>query len=385
MDKILVVDDIEENIELIKLFLTNSNYEVITTNNGKTAIEMAQTLSPDLIILDVMLPDIDGYEVCRRLKSDNNTEYISILIVTVHRSIDNRIKALEAGADDFITKPFNHITLLSKIKSLLRIKHLSDQLKQKYAELQEKNKQIEQQLEMAKQIQHSLIQEANFSVNDVKFTSKYMPAQDVGGDLYDIIKLDDNSVGVFIADVSGHGISSALLTSMLKMLFRNLLPYNYEPNKLLEQMNREFSNIFANKVSDVYAAAFYAKIDTKAKKIYYSNAGHSLPLFVKNSSHTADELEINGLPIGLMEDAVYDLKSNVFENGDLILFYTDGLCDCIYKNNPEEFIEELKKLILKFKNHHPEEIIELILDKFYNLNDAPKCSIDDLSVIICKI
>ena len=191
MDKILVVDDIEENIELIKLFLTNSNYEVITTNNGKTAIEMAQTLSPDLIILDVMLPDIDGYEVCRRLKSDNNTEYISILIVTVHRSIDNRIKALEAGADDFITKPFDHITLLSKIKSLLRIKHLSDQLKQKYAELQEKNKQIEQQLEMAKQIQHSLIQEANFSVNDVKFTSKYMPAQDVGGDLYDIIKLDD--------------------------------------------------------------------------------------------------------------------------------------------------------------------------------------------------
>lgn len=125
---------------------------------------------------------------------------------------------------------------------------------------------MEYQLKMAKEIQRSLIQEANFSVNDVKFTSKYMPAQDVGGDLYDIIKLNDNSVGVFIADVSGHGIASALLTSMLKMLFRNLIPYNYAPNKLLEEMNRKFSNIFANKVSDVYAAAFYARIDTKSKK-----------------------------------------------------------------------------------------------------------------------
>jgi len=385
MDKILVVDDIDENIELISRFLLSLDYEVIIARNGETALQKIQSFSPDLIILGLILPDMDGYEICRRLKSNQNTEYTSVLMVTAHGSTGSRIKALEAGADDFITKPFDQITLLAKVKSLLRIKHLSDQLKQKYSELHEKNKQMEYQLKMAKEIQRSLIQEANFSVNDVKFTSKYMPAQDVGGDLYDIIKLNDNSVGVFLADVSGHGIASALLTSMLKMLFRNLIPYNYAPNKLLEEMNRKFSNIFANKVSDVYAAAFYARIDTKSKKIYYSNAGHSLPLFVKNASHTADELEINGLPIGLMEDAVYDLKSNVFENDDLILFYTDGLCDCIYKNNPEEFIEELKKLILQYKEYPPEEIIEIILNKFYNDNPESRCSIDDLSIIICKM
>lgn len=385
MDKILVVDDIEENIKLISHLLINSGYEVITANNGNDAIKKAQTLFPDLIVLDIIMPDISGYDVCKTLKNDENTKYISILMITAHSSIESRVKALNVEADDFITKPFDNITLLSKVNSLLRIKHLSDQLKEKYSELQDKNKLLEYQLKMAMQIQRSLIQEANFSVNDVKFTSKYMPAQDVGGDLYDIIKLDDDSVGVFIADVSGHGMSAALLTSMLKMLFRNLVLYYFKPDKLLEQMNREFSNIFANKVSDVYAAAFYAKIDTKTKKIYYSNAGHSLPLFVKNSTNSADELDINGLPIGLMENASYDLKSEIFENGDLILFYTDGLCDCLYKNNPEDFIKRLKKLILDFKNHPSEEIIELILKEFYSLNNSTKYEKDDVSIIICKI
>ncbi|NLK21782.1 MAG: SpoIIE family protein phosphatase [Epulopiscium sp.] len=385
MDTILVVDDIEQNVELISRYLINSGYNVITANNGASAIKKAQMLHPDLIILDIMMPGISGYDVCKTLKNDEDTKYISILVVTALDSKETRVRALGVGADDFITKSFDKLTLLSKVKSLLRIKHLSDQLKKQYSELQEKNNITDYQLKMARQIQRALIQEANFSVNDVKFTSKYMPALDIGGDLYDIIKLDEDSVGVFIADVSGHGISAALLTSMIKMLFRSLIPSYPEPNNLLSQMNNEFSNVFINKINDVYASAFYAKIDTKAKKIYYSNAGQSLPLFVKSSTHTVEELAINGLPIGLMDDASYGLKSASFEEGDFILFYTDGLSDCLYKNSPEEFTQKLKELLLEYKEQPSEEIIDSILGQFYNSNKSSKYENDDVSIIICKI
>lgn len=385
MDKILVVDDIEQNVELISRYLINAGYTVITANNGSMAIKKAKMLHPDLIILDIMMPQVSGYDVCKILKSNEDTKYISILIVTALDSKDTKVRALEVGADDFITKSFDKLALLSKVKSLLRIKHLSDQLKKQYSELQEKNTIMDYQLKMAKQIQQSLIQESNFSVNDVKFTSRYMPALDVGGDLYDIIKLDEDSVGVFIADVSGHGISAALLTSMVKMLFRNLVASHPEPDKLLSQMNNEFSNVFAHKITDVYASAFYAKIDTKKKTIYYSNAGQSLPLFVKSCNHTVEELDINGLPIGLMEDASYDLKSTVIEKGDILFFYTDGLCDSLYKDNPEEFIQKLKDLLLDYKNQPSEEIIESALNQFYNLDESSKYENDDVSIIICKI
>lgn len=385
MDKILVVDDIEQNVELISRYLINAGYDVITANSGSMAIKKAKLLQPDLIILDIMMPNISGYDVCKILKSNEDTKYISILVITALDSKDTKVRAFEAGADDFITKSFDKMTLLSKVKSLLRIKHLSDQLKKQYAELQEKNNIMDYQLKMAKQIQQSLIQEANFSVNDVKFTSRYIPALDVGGDVYDIIKLNEDSVGVFIADVSGHGISAALLTSMVKMLFRNLVSACPEPDKLLSQMNREFINVFANKITDVYASAFYAKIDTKNRIIHYSNAGQALPLFVRSCDDTVEELNINGLPIGLMEDSSYDLKSTVFEKGDVILFYTDGLCDSLYKDNPEEFIQKLKELLLDYKNQPSEEIIESILNQFYYLDDSSKYETDDVSIIICKI
>jgi len=191
LDTILVVDDIEQNVELISRYLINSGYNVITANNGASAIKKAQMLHPDLIILDIMMPGISGYDVCKTLKNDEDTKYISILVVTALDSKETRVRALGVGADDFITKSFDKLTLLSKVKSLLRIKHLSDQLKKQYSELQEKNNITDYQLKMARQIQRALIQEANFSVNDVKFTSKYMPALDIGGDLYDIIKLDE--------------------------------------------------------------------------------------------------------------------------------------------------------------------------------------------------
>lgn len=385
MDKILVVDDMEQNIELTSRYLTNAGYDVISANNGTTAIRKARMFKPDLILLDLLMPQMTGFEVCKVLKNDEDTKYIAILIITALDSSDTRKRSLEVGADDFISKAFDKTLLLSKVKSLLRIKHLSDQLKLQYSELQEKNNTLDFQLNMAMQVQRSLIEEANFTLNDVNFMSKYLPALDIGGDMYDMVKLDNSNVAVIMGDVSGHGIAAALLTAMLKMMFRNILSTTNNPSEILSKMNIEFCNIFTNKLVDVYSCVFYALIDTQNKEIYCANAGHTLPIFVDDKSNSAYEIDVHGLPIGMMENSTYEAKTISFDNGDLIFFHTDGLGDSLYKDTTDEFVHKLKDLLISVKDMPAEQIITHVLEQFHNSDDTEKYDNDDISIIVCKV
>jgi len=130
--KILIVDDDPHNIELLQAYLTGmANYQVVAARDGVQALEVVAAESPDLILLDIMMPRMDGYEVCSHLKNDENAKFIPIVMVTALRGTEERIKALEVGADDFLSKPFNIYELLARVKSLIRIKHLHDELERK--------------------------------------------------------------------------------------------------------------------------------------------------------------------------------------------------------------------------------------------------------------
>jgi putative two-component system response regulator len=126
--KILVVDDNPLNVELLEAYLNSSDYITLTAYNGIEALEQVSKNTPDLILLDVMMPEMDGYEVCRKLKNEEDTRLIPIIMLTALHDVQDRIKGIEAGADDFISKPFNNVELLTRVKSLLRIKRLNDEL-----------------------------------------------------------------------------------------------------------------------------------------------------------------------------------------------------------------------------------------------------------------
>jgi sigma-B regulation protein RsbU (phosphoserine phosphatase) len=385
MDKLLVVDAIEQNVNLLSRYLTNSGYDIISASDGPSAISKARMFKPDLILLDLLIPQISGFEVCKILKGDDDTKYISILIITAIDSTDTRNRSFEVGADDFITKSIDKTLLLSKIKSLLRIKHLSDELKKQYCELQEKNNILNFQLNMAMQVQRSLIEESNFSLNNVNFVSTYLPALDIGGDMYDMLKLDDSKVAVIMSDVSGHGISASLLTAMLKMMFRSTISATTNPSEFLYEMNNKFCSIFTNKLVDVYACVFFAVIDTQSKEILCSNAGHVMPIFVHSKNATAQEIDVQGIPIGMMEDTEYKNITLSFDNGDLLFFHTDGLGDSLYKNAYDEFITKLKLLLISVKDIPVNQIIADVLNQFKNIDETAKYEADDISIIICKM
>ncbi len=144
---ILVVDDIAENIDIVAMRLKAQGYDVATAHNGRKAIEQAHQLHPDLILLDVMMPGIDGIEVTRRIKADGDLRTIPILLLTARSSTEDVVAGLDAGGDDYITKPFDQATLVARVRSLLRIKSLYDIVQQQAAELAAMNKELESRVE----------------------------------------------------------------------------------------------------------------------------------------------------------------------------------------------------------------------------------------------
>jgi len=390
MDKILVIDGFAGNLDLLRERLSYFNYSVLTADRGIAGFTKAKLFNPDLIIMSTELPDMSGFDLCKRLKETEETKYILILFISNLETKDSNIRAIEVGADDIIEKNSDSIVLISKVKSLLRVKHLILQLGDKYAELEEKDKILNQQLKMGRHIQKALIKEVDFAVDGLEFYSKYMPALDVGGDFYNIIQLNEDCYGVIIGDVSGHGIGAALLTSMLSLMFNNLSAKNFNPDALLHSMNNQFYNIFykdnAENETGMYASVFYAVFDTKNKKIYYSNAGHPLPIYA--SAEEAVELDSSGMPLGIMPDSEYEFKEMDYKSGDMLLFHTDGLSDNLYKEDSEEFSEKVKELMFEARTvETSEEIINLLLSTFYKYNPtvSEKFEFDDVSLILCRM
>jgi len=143
-NKILVVDDVAVNVQLLTTYLTSVGYNVIAARDGQEALEKVVACNPDLVLLDVMMPKFNGFEVCERIKADETTRIVPVIMVTALNEIEDKIKATEAGADDFVSKPFNKLELLTRVKSLLRIKELHDQLNAKVKELEEAHERLRQ-------------------------------------------------------------------------------------------------------------------------------------------------------------------------------------------------------------------------------------------------
>ncbi len=159
--KVLIVDDEERNIKLLNAYLMTNQYEIVEASNGEEALKMVNDFNPDLVLLDVMMPGIDGFEVCKRLKQDDKTQMIPVVMVTALRGKEDRIRALEAGADDFLSKPVDRTELLVRVKSLLRIKSYHDQLLNSYKEIALKNEKLKELEGVREGLTHMIIHDLN--------------------------------------------------------------------------------------------------------------------------------------------------------------------------------------------------------------------------------
>lgn len=311
---VLVVDDAPANIQVVNSILKDT-YKVRIATNGAKALELVKTTPrPDLILLDVMMPGINGYEVCAQLKTDPSTKDIPVIFLTGQTETSDETRGFEAGAVDYIHKPFSPAVVQARVQTHLVLRNVREQLAQQLLTIQK-------ELETARQIQLSILPREIPKIAGLDIAARYVPMTAVAGDFYDFIVVDNKHVGVLIADVSGHGMPAALIASMLKIAFAAQSPNAADPAAVLQGLNLALCGKFDHH----YVTAAYCFIDLERHVLKYAGAGHPpLISWVSGQGGTTDVLE-NGMFLGKFDFATYTAVERPLSSGTWFLMYTDGI------------------------------------------------------------
>src|SRR5579863_4220866 len=338
---ILIVDDTPINIGVISGALKDSYATKVATNGEKALAIASATEKPDLILLDVMMPEMDGYEVCRRLKANPDTKEIPVIFLTGQTQAEDETKGFEVGAVDYIHKPFSAAVVKARVRTHLMLREAHAQIAQQLVE-------INAELEMARQIQLSILPSTTPKVTGLDIVARYIPMTSVAGDFYDFIVVDERHVGILIADVSGHGLPAALIASMLQVALTAQVRHVSEPGKVLAGLNQALCGKFQHN----FVTAAYVYVDLEKNILNYAGAGHPPLLLWRKSSGSASQLLENGLVMGQFEEATYDSLQVPIEPGDRFFLYTDGILET---TNPaqEEFGTERFMKFMETNNKLP--------------------------------
>jgi len=314
---ILIVDDNPANVEIFQARLAANNYEIITASDGEEGLAMAKDRLPDLILLDIMMPKMDGIEVCRHLRADSALPFMPIIMVTAKTDSKDVVAGLEAGADEYLTKPVDHAALVARVKSMLRIKSLHDTVLEQSAELQA-------QLETATKVQSLFWPDIPELTGGSHIWATAVPAAYVSGDLYDVIPLQDGSLLAYVADVSDKGVPAALVMAALSTRIRSEARNQYEIDTLLETVNNRLHSLTSEE--GFFATIVLARYWPNNGKMQLALAGHLQPLWIAESGF-GNCPHINGISLGITPDVRYEKKEILLSPGESILFFSDGVIE----------------------------------------------------------
>jgi len=351
-ESILLVDDNPTNLQVLFQTLEGVGCKLLIAKNGEMALSIAGKALPDLILLDIMMPDIDGYEVCRQLKTNRATSGIPVIFLSALGDTEDKVKGLQLGAVDYITKPFQPDEVIARVNTHLTIHRLK-------RVVESQKDQLEHELEVVSEVQRKLLPKQLPVIEGFKLGVHYETSRYAGGDYYDIIELPDNCWGFLIADAEGHSAPAAVLMAMTCALFRSYPGSAADPAAVIHYLNEHLC-----KVADPsFMTALYAFYDANAHTMHVARAGHPLPMVFRNSDQKAIEVPCPGVyPLGIepyeIEIPVTDVK---LEPGDRFLIYTDGLTERFDEEGQTYGEEQLLKLLATDSAQDPQGVIAAIM------------------------
>lgn len=354
-NRILVVDDNPVNRKLLASIVRKAGYEVVTATGGEECLVLARKYPFDLILLDIIMPGIDGFAVCKSLQHDPRTINVPIIMVSSLDISETKIQCFDLGAVDYITKPFHKGEVLARIRSQLGIKNLTASLLKSNEQLQDRQNVIDQDLMAAAAIQRALLPELIPFTDSLQTHYTFRPCERIGGDIFNIFALDDFFVGIYIVDVCGHGVPAAMIATLVSQamsLSGNVVcTFSKEekwsrkssPLQVLERLDR----LFPIERFDRYFTISYMVLDLRDGSFSYSSAGHPPILHQKKNNGDVVLLEVGGPIIGLGEFAPQrEEGSGQLASGDRLFFYTDGIVE-LENTAGEMFGVERVELLIK--------------------------------------
>jgi phosphoserine phosphatase RsbU/P len=321
--RILVVDDDAISRKILAQLLASAGHDSRECEEGAKALQLIHAKPPSLLLLDFDMPGLNGAEVLRRLRSDADPAVAQIpaIMLTGHGSEESEVSCLQAGADDFVTKPINAAVLLARIETQLRLRSMRRQLERQNDELEGWRRNLERDLEAARLTQQSLIPQKAPLLPGWQVATCYRPVIQVGGDIYGWLPMKDGRILFWIADGTGHGAAAALLTTLAKLLFHHGGVEHDAPTTIMERVNSDFRSIFGARS---FMTAMCVALDPASGHASVVGAGHP-PLLVIRDNGATESIASIAPPLGLIEHPEFTETVIGFEAGDAFLLYTDGL------------------------------------------------------------
>lgn len=349
---VLLVDDAPTNIQVMNSILKDT-YRVRIATNGAKALELANaTPPPDLILLDVLMPEMDGYEVCARLKKDSRTQDIPVIFLTIQTEIENETKGFEVGAVDYIHKPFSPAVVMARVHTHLVLRGIREQLALQLH-------MIQKELETAREIQFSILPTKLPKIDGLDIAARYIPMTAVAGDFYDFILVDEKHLGILVADVSGHGMPAALIASMLKVALAAQVWHAADPVQVLSGLNQALCGKFQH----LYVTAAYVFVDMAKRTLTYAGAGHPPLLVWGGSTAGVRDVVENGLFLGIFPLATYSALELPLSAGDWCLLYTDGIPETTNHSQIEFGAERFREFLATEQSTSANQLAERLIEE----------------------
>ncbi|ASZ64792.1 MULTISPECIES: fused response regulator/phosphatase [Bacillus] len=374
---ILIVDDNPVNIFVIEKILKQAGYhDLVSLNSAQELFEYihfgkdsSRHNEIDLILLDIMMPEIDGLEVCRRLQKEEKFKDIPIIFVTALEDANKLAEALDMGAMDYITKPINKVELLARMRVALRLKSELNWHKE-----QEEN--LRNELDLATQVQRNLLS-SPLREDHIKIEASYLPSFKLAGDMYYWYKIDGNRYGIILLDVMGHGVSASLVCMFISSVLRETIKCLIDPELVIKELNK-YMTLLHNENDNIpyYFTAIYLVVNTEDRTVEYVNAGHPSGYVLVDETNVV-ELDRGSCAVGFFDEIKVKKTVIPFEKNAQILLFTDGVLEAIAN---DEFEAEEK---LRTFTERKWGDLEGEIEGFYK-EEQKKAQSDDMCLIMIQ-
>ena len=397
----LVVDDSATQRKLLKLMLKKWNFDVVEAEDGEQALAILKDREIDFVISDWVMPGLSGPELCRAVRALDQSRYTYFMLLTSKTAKEEVASGLDAGADDFLSKPMDMGEMHARLRAGQRLLSMQQDLVDKNRHITEAfdrlhavYQSIEQDLASAARLQAALIPDRQSYCGPVRFGRIYQPSKHVGGDLVGFFKLSDSRIAAYAIDVSGHGVSSALMTARLSHFFNSQqldeniairrLPSGEftprDPASITAELNVRMQ---AEADTDLYFTMIFADINLDSGLTRFCQAGQPPPAIVR-ASGKVEFVGTGGPPVGLMPDMAYETSVVRLNPGDRMLLYSDGITEC--EDADGNMLEEagLQRLLDRYRGYEECETLERALKDLASFNGSARFD-DDISALLFTI
>ncbi|NEP13474.1 MAG: SpoIIE family protein phosphatase [Symploca sp. SIO2C1] len=374
MSQILIIDDDPAIQMLLKRTLAKRGYDISVASNGEDGLALAQELSPGLILCDWNMPRMNGLEVCCKVKATPELSTTIFVLLTARTSVEDRVQGLDAGADDFLSKPIEMPELQARVRAGLRLHQLS-------RDLQNQKQLLETELAEAADYVSSILPD-RITEPPVTIDSRFIPSFQLGGDGFDYYWLDSEHLAIYLLDAAGHGLKAALPTiSVLNLLRSRALPHinYYKPSDVLRGLNDTFQMTQRN---DKYFTIWYGVYNRFNRQLTYSSAGHPPAILLcksPDSSIQVERLKTQGLPIGMFPEAAYIEQSCEVVGSSTLYLFSDGIYEINQSDGNIWGLDPFVKLLADCRSNGAHNL-DQVLNSIASINPQDDFD-DDLSLL----